>query len=163
MTPPTTRRPVKFFVSYAHGDQRAADGCMALLQTHLKLSRHHDFTLWRDTALLLGERWRKEIADAISACDFGLLLVSPNFLASDFITTHELPAFVNGGPKPVLPVLLEPVSFAHHDLKGLEDHQLYRLNRDRAYGECSTAAQRGRFNLELFEQIERRLQRHFGA
>jgi hypothetical protein len=68
---------------------------------------------------------------------------------------------VKGGEKPVIPVLLQPVDLERHDLKGLQQTQIFRLERPRfaspkAYGECS-GSHRDQFALELFRQVEVRL------
>ena len=41
-----------------------------------------------------GQYLRKVVAVGFNACDFGLLLVSPSFLASDYIVRKELPHFL---------------------------------------------------------------------
>ncbi len=78
--------------------------------------------------------------EAIDNCDFGLLLISPAYLASKFITEKELPVFVSG-EKLSIPVMLNPVDFTRHDLKGLEKKQIFRLDYEgfkepRAYVDC---------------------------
>lgn len=130
---------------------------MAKLQDILSPSRRHDYRLWRDTRLILGEEFEKQIREAIDECDFGLLLISPAFLASQFITEKELPAFVSG-TKPSVPVMLQQVDFERHDLKGLENRQIFRLEHPgftepRAYGDCK-ANRRDTFVLQLFGSIE---------
>lgn len=87
------RIPISFFVSYAHLDQRPADTFLPRLTEQLHPSRCYAYTLWRDTEILVGERWHDEIQQALAACQLGLLLISPAFLASQYITRHELPRF----------------------------------------------------------------------
>lgn len=153
------RTAANFFVSYAHDDDPLADDLVTRLRAQMKPSAAYDHTLWRDTVILAGELWRRQIEEALDACDLGLLLVSPRFLGSAFIGANELPRFVGSDAKPVIPVMLRPVSFARHDLKGLEDHQIYRLDRRKAYSECTGSRERERFIEELFLQIENRLDR----
>jgi WD40 repeat protein len=45
-----------------------------------------------DKTIGLGREWRPELADSIARADAALLLVSPDFLASDFVMHEELPA-----------------------------------------------------------------------
>lgn len=123
-------------------------------------SKKHEYVIWHDTGLEVGEEWEKQILEAIDNCDFGLLLVSPGFLASKFISEKELPVFVSG-KKPSIPVMLQPIDFSKHDLKGLEKSQIFRLDFEgfkepRAYGECRKQ-RRDTFVLELFRAIEDRL------
>ena len=42
-----------------------------------------------------GDDWLAEITKALQATRVGVLLVSQNFLASDFITTKEIPALLD--------------------------------------------------------------------
>ena len=107
-----------------------------------------------------GEDWKARIIKAIGDCDFGLLLISPSFLASKFIVETELPKFVSG-EKASVPVMLQPVDFDRHDLKGLEKQQIFRFatkksSRPKAYAECR-GHRRDAFVLELFRQIEAKL------
>jgi len=153
------RVPVRFFISYAHDDRPHADDLVARLRQQMVPSRAYEYTLWRDTAILAGERWLDEILQAIEECDVGLLLVSPAFLGSVFIAGEELPRLIGHPAKPVVPVMLRPVSFERHDLKGLSEYQIYRLDRRKSYRECSGDRDRSRFSEELFDEIERRLDR----
>jgi hypothetical protein len=55
--------------------------------------------------------------------------------------------------------MLRPVNFDRHDLKGLSDYQIYRLDRRKSYSECNGDRDRSRFVEELFGEIENRLDR----
>lgn len=155
------RQPVTFFVSYARADKPLADAFLQCLVPQLLTSKHYSYTLWRDTDILVGEPWREDIRQALEACHLGLLLVSPAFLASPFITQEELPRFVGQGARPVLPVLLQRVDWQRHDLRGLQDHQIFQLHPAQSFAHCTTAARRSRFVETLFAQIEQRLDRLF--
>ena len=154
------RKKVTFFVSYAHSNKALAGSFLQKLREMLAPSKKHEYELWQDTGLEVGEEWEQQILDARDNCDFGLLLVSPAFLGSKFITENELPVFVSG-EKPSIPVMFQPVDFSKHDLKGLEKRQIFRLNYEgfkepRAYGECKND-RRDTFVLELFRAIENKL------
>ena len=65
--------------------------------------RGGDLLVWDDSRIQPGTNWREEIKDAISAARIALLLVSPDFLASDFIAENELPPLLEGaGQKGVI-------------------------------------------------------------
>ena len=154
------RKKVKFFVSYAHKNKGLVNSFIEKLSDVLAPSKKHDYVIWKDNGLMIGEEWEKQIIKARDECDFGLLLISPAFLASKFITEKELPMFVSG-KKPSIPVMLQPVDFARHDLKGLEKQQIFRLDfpgfkEPRAYGECKQP-RRETFVLEIFKLIEDKL------
>ncbi len=149
---------VRFFVSYAHIDESAGSRLLDLLRVQMAPSAKYDFRLWDDRAILTGELWEEEILQAIAESDLGLLLVSPAFLSSKFITDHELPRFVGNESKPSIPVEHETVNFGKHDLKGLQEHQLFRLDRKKSFAKC-VGRDRTRFVEQLYEQIEQRLDR----
>ena len=151
---------VSFFVSYAQKNRKRADAFLERLNEQMRPSKSYDFRPWRDSHILVGEDWDAEIHSALDACHFGLLLVSPVFLVRDYIRREELPRFVGIAAKPVVPVLLEPVDAERHDLLGLESRQIYAWNGPRvrmAFSECSTDQHKSQFVRELYQQIERRL------
>jgi hypothetical protein len=154
------RRRVTLFVSYAHSNRLLASDLLRRLRELLAPSRSYDYKLWQDTAILVGEDWEQRILAARDQCDLGLLLISPAFLGSRFIGEQELPMFVSGR-KASVPVMLQPVDFVRHDLKGLERQQIFRLHypgfsEPRSYGECRSK-RRADFAMALFRAIEDKL------
>lgn len=133
----TTRK--NYFVSYAQADNPLPHKLLELLRPRLAIRKDFDFHEWMDTQIPLGADWRREIQQALAHCDFGLLLLSPRFFASPFITDHELPHFL--GPRPgggiairksIVPVGLKHVPLdGSADLKGLDQTQIFRDPRNR--------------------------------
>jgi hypothetical protein len=152
------------FVSYAHSDDEYADPFLRGFKEMVAPSKKYRFEFWQDPIILPGEAWVKEIMKALERCSLGLLLVSPAFLASPFITKKELPRFVGGSAKLVIPVMLRKVNLKRHDLKGLGKTQLFRLKAGpdnyRSYAQCGSS-QRSDFVYELHEQVEARLDKLF--
>jgi len=157
---PSARKAIRLFVSHAHKDALLYEEFMELLADMLKPSRRYDFRFWTDRSLLVGENWHAGIAQAISQCDVGLLLVSPAFLGSEYIAEHELPKLLANPAKILLPVMLKKVNLHRHDLKGLEERQLFQLrargNTYRSFALCGSK-QKSEFVYELHEQLEQRL------
>ncbi|MBL8233127.1 MAG: TIR domain-containing protein, partial [Bryobacterales bacterium] len=153
-----SRRRARYFVSYAQADRKHVKALFDLLGPLFTAASEFAFERWSDQDILPGERWREEIEQAMRECDLGLLLVSPNFLASKFITKEELPYFLQW--KPAVPVALVPILFdGSLDLKGLEEMQVFRDSDKRAFSERSAGNPRQRFAQELFRQICQRLQK----
>src|SRR5439155_1626806 len=141
-------RPLRFFVSYAHDDADLKAKLLGKLQMYLRTHSQARFELWTDGAILPGEKWLAEIRTALDVCDFGLLLVSPAFLASKFITREELPFLLQN--KPVIPVALRRVLFdGTQDLKGLAERQIFRDEGGRAFSQRTTDNTREEFALQL--------------
>lgn len=161
------KKKVELFVSYARSNKTLAANFLRRYAEQTVASSRYDYIFWRDTDILVGEEWHEAIASALGRCDLGLLLVSPAFLGSQYISDHELPRFVGGRGKPLIPVVLQAVDFDRHDLKGLRQHQLFRLDGERfkapkSYGEC-TGNQRDRFVRALFREVEHKLDRALGG
>jgi hypothetical protein len=99
------------FVSYSHMDAR----WLERLRIHLApLLRDQVLDLWDDTKILPGQDWRKEIENALARARVAVLLISANFLASDFISSEELPrllAAAEAGGAVILPVIVSSSRF----------------------------------------------------
>lgn len=119
------KREVKFFVSYASKNNKAKAKFMDLFLEISAPDKHFEYRLWDDENLLVGENWHDQIQLAAKSCDFGLLLVSPAFFSSKYILESELTHFQ--AEKRCFPVMLAKIDFARHDIKGLQDTQIFRL------------------------------------
>lgn len=99
------------FISYSHQDRDYLDR----LLVHLKpLEKEGLIDLWVDTRLRAGDRWKKEIEKALNRATVAILLVSADFLASDFITDNELPPILRNAEEKgtrVIPLIVKPCRF----------------------------------------------------
>jgi len=114
--------PVDLFYSYAHEDEKLRDE----LDGHLALLRRKGVIRpWHDRGIVPGQQWDEAIDRELSTADLILLLVSMDFLNSDYIWGKELATAIaraERGDASVVPVLLRAVDiedapFAH--LQGL--------------------------------------------
>lgn len=103
---------INIFISYAHTDEKWLDR----LKKHLKvLTKYTDSVeYWEDTKLRGGDKWREEITGAIEKSSVAILMVSTDFLASDFISNDELPPILRKAEEEgtrIIPLIVSPCSF----------------------------------------------------
>jgi serine/threonine protein kinase len=101
----------KVFVSYSHKDAK----WLERLRVHLRpLERQGLIGLWDDTRIHPGTSWRNEIAQALETARCAVLLVSANFLASDFCQEDEVSRLFQRARDcgvRILPVIISPCQF----------------------------------------------------
>ena len=160
--PTLIRTPMSYFVSYAHHDASLVDPLLEELDVQMKPSQRFNHSLWLDQdRIIVGRLWKQRISEALRECDYGLLLLSPAFFGSPFVTTVELPRFV-GGRKPCIPVLLAPVNIGLIDTKGLDAYQFFALatqntRHTKSFDECKGREKR-LYCEQLFAKIEARIE-----
>jgi hypothetical protein len=77
----------RVFISYSHKDHKLFDELNKMLVPVLKERR---IEIWTDKMILPGQLWQAEIEKALASAKAAILLVSPDYLHSDFIRKHEL-------------------------------------------------------------------------
>lgn len=96
------------FFSYCHRDETLRDQ----LEIHLQaLKRQGIIEMWHDRRLVAGEEWEHGINEHLHHADIILLLVSPDFIASDYCYDIEVMEALRRhdmGEARVIPVILRP-------------------------------------------------------
>lgn len=107
----TTTTLNQIFISYSHKDLK----WLQRLQVHVKpLEQLGTMVRWDDTMIVPGTKWKEEIYKALESAKVAVLLISADFLASDFITTNELPAILTAAKVKgtiILPVIISPCRY----------------------------------------------------
>ncbi|HET8845021.1 MAG TPA: toll/interleukin-1 receptor domain-containing protein [Ktedonobacteraceae bacterium] len=106
-----TLRPIKIFYCYAYEDKDRRDR----IDKHLSVLRHLGYVVgWYDREIQAGTEWEREIEGNLSTAHIILLLVSADFVASDYCYGVEMKKALElhkTGQARVLPILLRPVDW----------------------------------------------------
>jgi hypothetical protein len=104
----SARHALRVFYSYSHADEQLRQR----LEKHLALLRRQGIVIeWHDHKIEAGTEWAGQISDQLEQADVILLLVSADFLASDYCYEIEMKRAVErhaAGHARVIPVILRP-------------------------------------------------------
>jgi len=107
--------PVSLFYSYAHEDEALRDE----LRGHLKiLERRGLLSSWHDREITPGEDWHSRIDAQLQMADLVLLLVSKDFIESDYIFGRELTVAMQrheAGLSTVVPIVVRAIDIEPED------------------------------------------------
>jgi hypothetical protein len=103
--------PVEIFYAYAHEDKRLCHK----LELHLSnLKRQELITTWHDRDISAGKEWEQEISIHLNKAQIILLLISPDFMASDYCYGIEMKRAMERHYRQearVIPIILRPVDW----------------------------------------------------
>jgi internalin A len=102
---------LRLFYSYSHKDETLRDE----LETHLKLLQRQGLIQpWHDRRILPGDEWADDIDDNLNRADIILLLISADFIASDYCYEKEMQRAMerhNNSEAVVIPIILRPTDW----------------------------------------------------
>ncbi len=123
-------KTVEMFVSYSHINETWFDR----LRPVLKFNRCRDKSIaWNDQEMKAGDRWDKEIQEALERMDIFVCLVSFEFLASEYIKNVELKRALAREKKneiEIVPIVLYPMNLEE------DCPQLNEFNPLPSWGKC---------------------------
>lgn len=137
----TSWQEIKLFYCYAHEDKALRDE----LEKHLSwLKRRYQLQNWHDREIVPGQDWEQAIDAHLNSAQIVLLLISPDFMASDYCFGREMQRALERhqeGTCRVIPILLRPTyweeaPFSHLQLLPGEARCITTWpNRDEAFRE----------------------------
>ena len=119
---------IHVFVSYSHRDESwVQEGTFGLIPWLAQQVKKNEVEIWQDHALkqLPGTEYRKLIKSEIDRAHMAILLISQDFVTSDFIQKYELPWIrerVERGELSLIPILVGTTD--EDDLGWLADRQM---------------------------------------
>jgi hypothetical protein len=150
------------FISYSHKDHACLEELLKAVKPTLRSVS--SIQAWSDQEIASGDRWEKEIRQALDAAKAAVLLISNDFLGSRYVREKELPLllpreqsgalrlftlYVSAVAKPALAVPLAPG----------DPHRLYDLSQIQSESspdrplERMDAAERNRLFVGLAEKL----------
>lgn len=124
------------FISYSRRDKQYLER----LRIHISpLQKYGNFAYWADDKIKPGENWKEEIEKALDKAAIAILLISADFLASEYVINNELPVLLQSAEKKstvILPIIVKPCLFkAHEALYAFQalndpDNPLSKLNEN---------------------------------
>lgn len=106
-----TTRPRRLFISYSHRDEELRDDLVKHLTS---LKREGLIEIWHDRDLTPGTNIDDAISDRLASADIVLILVSPDFIASEYCYSTEMRKAMgrfSWGECLVVPIILRPVDW----------------------------------------------------
>jgi hypothetical protein len=117
---PEPAQPVGVFYSYAHEDEELRDA----LEKHLSLLQRNGLIVeWHDRRISAGSEWSDEIDSHVRTAQIILLLISADFLASDYCYGIEMKIALErhaSNDAIVIPIILRPVDWSDASFSHLE-------------------------------------------
>jgi len=107
------------FISYCHKDKAFLDE----LKVFLRPLERNGTIVYDDTKIRPGAEWKAEIKNALNKAKVALLLVSPDFLASDFVMREEVPSLLKAAENEGVYILWIPLSHCLVKATPIADYQ----------------------------------------
>src|SRR5215211_523041 len=118
-------KPLRIFCSYSHKDEDYLNELRAWLRG---LERQGQIEWWHDREIVPGWEWEEAIDKNLRTADIIFLLVTPDFMASDYVFEREIDRAIERherGEARVIPIIVRPALW-----KGTSLNRLQALPKD---------------------------------
>jgi predicted ATPase len=140
----------RIFISYSHADEL----WLSLVKKHLRpLERNHKLQIFADDSLKAGEIWRSRIDSELAQARVAIMLVSADFLVSDWINSQELPMLLAAAERQsttIIPIIVRPCAFSTSPLAKFQ-----ALNNPEIPLSSMSSTQRDQVMVKLLEELTR--------
>lgn len=100
------------FISYSHEDKEWLTKVLKYLKPLQRF--YNNLDVWSDEKIKASDVWKEEIDNALSQATIAILIVSPDFESSDFITDEELQPLLEKAQKEgtkIMPLIVRPCAY----------------------------------------------------
>lgn len=138
----------RIFISYSHADEL----WLGLVRKHLRpLERNHKLQIFADDNIKAGELWRNRIDTELTQAKVAIMLVSADFLASNWINTQELPSLLAAAERKgtiLIPIIVRPCAFTDSPLAAYQ-----ALNNPAIPLSSMSSAQQDQMMVKLLKEL----------
>jgi hypothetical protein len=117
---PQSIGPLELFFSYSHKDRALRDKLETALST---MKRQDMIETWHDRRIAAGEKWADQIDEHLNTAQIILLLISPDFVSSDYCYGREMLRARERharGEAQLISVILRPGEYLHAPFRELQ-------------------------------------------
>ena len=128
------------FISYSHQDEELKN---QLIRQLMVLEREGLLEIWIDDKISAGEAWDSAINDALLQADIAILLITSNFLTSNFILKTEVPVLLKrrkAGAVSLFPIISRPCAW--QEVSWLAELNVRPKNGEPIWGKDNETADR---------------------
>ncbi|MCX5646947.1 MAG: TIR domain-containing protein [Phycisphaerae bacterium] len=102
---------LSLFISYSHKDERFRDELAGALTAY---ERKGELAVWDDTKIVPGQKWEPEILGKLERADIIVLLLSNDFMRSDYCVQKEMKRAIerdHANECAIIPIVVRPCRF----------------------------------------------------
>ena len=127
-------KKINIFITYSSKDRVLLYIMKERLNLYLRRKRDDYDIIWTDNEILTGEDWDEKIRKALAESNLGILLVSPEFLGSNYSMAEEFRIMLEKRKNEgylIIPILLRECDFRNNeDLRTIQFFKTYQSEYD---------------------------------